>query len=320
MRKRNIVFISGLIICILLIGIYLKINACKRLLIKQIPLQGYSNFIIGQSTKKNELLITNLKFDKKDSVYSKIITLNNKLLCTGYGYGNFIDDSLMLVFDFSNKPFIYNVKSKTVKPYESKLDFKDKAYNDINVQSYLGEMGVILKEDNYIAFEGVNNKKLYKIFESKQLKGKYTSLVSFDVLGNNIIVCLEKKTETEGSSDYEFFLIKGKKSVKINTLYGKKTLTCDPTVKFIDDKKYIISYFDDKSILQLNSIEEASKTKRWCIDQSKILSIAYLNQVIYLTIKKETPGVTELNGNNLYMTLYKGVNVYKVTNDISLSN
>lgn len=315
MKKKILLPVLLVVIAAILLIFYLKKETCTPLKLKRINVSGNAQFVIGKSIDQKSILLTNLTFDKNDSVHSDIIALNGMVLGPGFNYGNYINDTVMLVFNLNYKPFVFNIKSKEILPYKSQLKFDGIGLDDIQIVKFKGEIGIVLNEKNNIVFENVKTGKISKLFDPKQLNNNDVSLVSFDVFNDKIITCFKTKAGNTEQINYDFFLTDGDKSEKIYSLTDIKPKNNDPKVKFIDKEKYLISYLDGKSFIRINNISSSSSTSFWCIDNAEILSTEYVNKTIYVTLKKST-GEKYLLNNNPYKILYSGVNVYQVINPI----
>lgn len=291
---------------------YFRYNyeTCVNLNSIEINLEGDSQILIGYSEVKNDLLYLSLSF-QNDATVLNVLGKESGLVCSGFSYGNYLNDSLLLVFDQEQGPFFLNSKGSEIDSMKSSIDFKGLEIADIKIGKFKGEDGVLVNNGDSLIFYNTSTHMADNLFSLNKLTEKYESIESFDLYGNMVVVILRREC-LEGGCNYDYFLVNTEDNSfkSIFNLEEIKSLSYPPMVRFLSPSTYVTGYSDDQAYIAKNSIDGINK-KKWCLGDLEIFNLETIQGEVYLTVVDEQIRKTAADKNPL-KNLYSGVKVVSV--------
>lgn len=287
-------------------------KVCSEIESKRLDLEGESQVLIAYSEIKNDLLYLSLTLTEDTTVFN-IFGKENGLIRAGFSYGDYLNDSVMLVLDQDGKPFLYNNRVNKIDSLNSSY-FSDIEVTDIKTGTFKKHEGVFLNKKDTLFFYDVASGRRDNLFSLDKLSEKYESIKSFDLFEDRILVCIKQGCSEEGC-DYDYILVSMLDNTfkKIFTLEKIKLMTYAPMVSFLNESTYLTNYSDDQTYLLKNSIDGRTEHK-WCIDSLEIFNIETVKEQVYLTVLDEQARKNTVSKNGL-KKLYSGISI--ITVDLS---
>jgi len=302
--------IWSLVLIVVVAVIFYIINrkeGCATVELRKLTLNGDSQLLIGYSETKNDLLYLSMSFGE-DTTGFNIFGKASGLLGKGFSYGDYLTDSVMLVFDQDQNPFLYKVATHQVDSLHSSINFKGLEMADIKVRKFRDHAGMFLNRVDSLVFYDVSNDSGVNVFSLSKLSEKYEGIKSFDVSVDKILVVLKREC-LEGGCSYDYFLVNaGDNSFKkIFTLEKIKSITYSPMVSFLNPGSYVTGYSDDQAYVAKNSIDGGNE-KKWCLGDLEVFNIGVVQGEVYVTVIDEQVRKSTAS-KNPFKNLYSGISI-----------
>lgn len=296
---------------VLIIYFWKNSTKCVQIELRQLSLEGDVQSLIGFSETKNDLLYTGLRFEK-DTAYFSIFGERSGLISDAFSFGDFLNDSAMLVFDQSQNPFLYKPSKNQFDSIHGSVNFKGLEMSDVKISTLKEKHGVFVNNGDSLIFWDLEKDSTHTIFSLWDLPDENELIKSFDVYGNRALISVRQTCSEE--CDYSIFLVdiedgSVKHITSVNGLDHSGKFA--PMVNFLDDNQYVICYSSDGVHLLLKSVD-GNREREFCLGNSlEVLSIEAIPEKVYLTIINEQIRKSMASENGL-KNLYSGMSVVTV--------
>ncbi len=310
---KKVIWILLLVLIVAVATFYFighKESTCVKIESKKLDIDGDAQVLIGYSEIKNDLIYLGLSLNE-DSTMFNIFGRKNGLIGKDFFYGNYLNDSIMVVFDKDQRPFIFKSNLHKVDSLHSSINFSGLEIADIKIEKFKGNEGILINKGDSLIFYNVLSNRSDKLFSLNMIPEKYEGIKSFDISADKILVVLKREC-LETGCNYDYFLVNtGDNSFrKIFALEEIKPNAYPPMVSFLDESTYVTSYFDKQAYLVKNSIDGA-KGKVRCLTGLEIFNIETVQGEVYLTVIDDQAR-KNTTSKNPYKNLYSGIGIISV--------
>ncbi|MBV8252651.1 MAG: hypothetical protein JO154_08590 [Chitinophaga sp.] len=290
---------------------------------ERVKLDGVGCMMTGGAGDQS-LTVASIDFDKKDTILlTAVIYRNNAVYkkLEGYSYADFLDDNTLIAVDPDGHPWRYHLATQQREKYITDLPIENISGPDLNVRKWKGALGLMVRMDSAVLFQGVQEQHAKKILQLQQLQGlnkDFNAIVSFDVYGDKILTVLKSNDEGEDKTHFEVCYWDGSKASSLYHFTAIGDGDAMPVARFAGADQYFLSFNEMWGRIQLNSIQEKKVGPLFCTDSALVKNMAYQNGQLYCELMTTIIPPTEQTMAALVRATFSRVNIHKVLNKFDI--